>query len=331
MRIGLFTDTYAPDLNGVASSVLILEKELIKKGHDVFIITSSNNKVIVHTDNVIRMPGFVFKRLYGYKISGFYSSVGSEYIKNLNLDIIHTHTEYGIGVFGRIIASKHKKPLVYTYHTMMEDYAHYITGYTKGLFENQVKAMFMKSSRILANRCTELIVPSNKTYEAMIRYGVTNEINIIPTGIALDSFKQDQYKSDDITLLKAQLGIKEDDFVCIYLGRIAQEKSIDFIIEAFNLIKHQPHIKLLIVGDGPAYEEIQQLINEYHLQNNIIMVGKVVRSLVPLYYFISDLYISMSKSETQGLTFIEAMASSLPIIARYDDCISDILIENENG
>lgn len=332
MRIGIFTDTYPPDTNGVATSVQLLEDELKKHGHEVYIVTSSSNKTISRKGNIIMIPGVTFKRLYGFSVSNFYSFFGVRYLKKLNLDLIHAQTEYGIGIFARIFATSAKLPLVYTYHTMYEDYTNYMTKFTKGHFEGFFKKAIVGVSKLYAEKCTELIVPSNKTKEAMLRYGVTTNINVIPTGINLDKFAKDNYDEDFIKKLRSKY-VGNEDFLALYLGRIAPEKNLQEIFDAFVELKKQgiKNIKMVIVGSGPYLSEYRKYIKENNIDDLIQMIGRVSYDEVPKYYHMADLFISTSTSETQGLTFIEAMASGLPVICHYDDNLVDIINDGVNG
>ncbi|MDL2211329.1 glycosyltransferase [Erysipelotrichaceae bacterium OttesenSCG-928-M19] len=333
MRIGLFTDIYSPYINGVVTSVQQLEKELIKHGHEVYIITSSSYRSIKRDGNVIRMPGIVLKKLYGYPASGFYSVFGAHHIKKLNLDVIHAHTEYGIGIFARIIAFELSLPLVYTYHTMMEDYSHYVTKITYGHFQKQIKQFFVTTSKLYADKCTELIVPSQKTAEVMIKYGVKNTINVIPTGIDLAAFSSHLFKESDIQKLRDSYHIKQDDFIAIFVGRIAPEKSVEEIIEAFKIIRDRgkTNIKLLVIGAGPSLDDITSLVKQYQLQNHVHLLGAIPHDDIGIYYQMSDVFVSTSTTETQGLTFIEAMASNLPVLCKHDKNLEEVVINQENG
>ena len=333
MKIGIFTDTYAPEINGVVTSIRQLEDELIRHGHEVYIITSSSYRSITRENNVIRMPGFALKKLYGYHASSFYSWFGARYIKKLDLDLIHAQTEYGIGIFARIIALQLDLPLVYTYHTMMEDYSHYVTRVTGGHFEKQVKKFIVLSSKLYADKCTELIVPSQKTADAMLRYGVKNKLNVIPTGIDLSKFSSHCFTTKDINNLRAKYQIRDNVFLAVFVGRVAPEKSVEEIIEAFRIIKEKKEksLKLLVIGSGPSLVELENLIKEYQLTETVSLVGKVPHDSVPIYYQMADIFVSTSTTETQGLTFIEAMASHLPVLCKYDKNLEDIVIDNQTG
>lgn len=333
MRIAIFTDTYTPDINGVVTSVRILEEELKKHGHEVYIVTSSHNKRITRENNLIKLPGISIKRLYGYNLSGFYSRNAIKYLENLDLNIIHAQTEYGIGIFARIAARQLDIPLVYTYHTMYEDYTHYVMKYTGGHFEKPLKKFIDTGSRIYADYSTELVVPSYKTADVMLRYGVKNTINVIPTGIDLSQFKKGLYTSEELEAVRKQYNISEDDFVVVNIGRIAPEKNTHEIVEAFKIIKEQKiqHIKLLIVGDGPSLKNINNLISEYGLEHLAVTTGKVAHDQVAKMYQIANVFVSTSTSETQGLTFIEAMASEIPVICRYDKNLEEFIVNGKNG
>ncbi|MDR1782321.1 MAG: glycosyltransferase [Bacilli bacterium] len=333
MNVGIFTDTYTPIINGVVTSVVQLEKELIKHNHNVFIITSSSYHKVVRVNNVIRIPGINLKKLYNNNVSGIYSLIGAKYISDLELDVVHAQTEYGIGIFARIIAAQFNIPLIYTYHTMMEDYTHYVTKYLTRYSTRPIKHFMKSASRIYANHCSELIVPSKKTAKAMIKYGVTKEINIIPSGIDLSRFDKSNICLNTINTLKEKYDISDDHYIFINVGRIAPEKNIDMIINAFKLI-HQEFInnyKFLIVGAGPSIDDLKEMVNEYQLNNNIIFIGEVKNDLIPLYYHLADVFLATSTSETQGLTYIEAMASGLPVICKYDENLKDLVIDNHNG
>jgi 1,2-diacylglycerol 3-alpha-glucosyltransferase len=249
------------------------------------------------------------------------------------LDVIHVHTEYGVGIFGRLMATQLKLPLVYTYHTMMEDYTHYFTKATLGRFERQVKKFLISSSKFFADKCTELIVPSTKTYKAMKRYGVTNHINVIPTGIDISKYSTENIDENEVKAIKKKYGLNKNDFVAIFVGRLAPEKSVDMIIETFKILKEQRinDIKLLIVGDGPAYDDLVKKVNEYKLKRTVKLVGSVSNEDIPAYYHSAEVFVSTSITETQGLTFIEAMASHLPIVCRYDDNLKNIIDDHKNG
>ena len=206
MRIGLFTDTYPPYINGVSTSVCMLKHALEKKGHQVFVVTVNNNslKYSFEDDNtVIRIPGIPVG-IYDYRLTGVYPLRAINIVKKWKLDVIHSHTEFGIGTFARIIAKQLDIPLVHTYHTMYEDYVHYITH---GYFNKSSKKIVEYLTLFYCDKtANELIVPTKKTYDLFKeKYDVDRNVHIIPTGIEIERFYKENVDHKKVTELKKQL------------------------------------------------------------------------------------------------------------------------------
>lgn len=331
LRIGLFSDTYAPDINGVVSSIVTLQKELEKRGHEVFVIT--NHKAFISTQregNVLRLPGLELKWLYGYKLSTPYHFSARDEIKKMNLDVIHVHTEFGVGMFARIVAKYLNIPVVSTYHTMYEDYTHYINRFDIEEVDVISKKFVTSFSRMISDNVQAVIAPSEKTKETLTKYGVRTPIYVIPTGLDFDKFDPAQMDQAQVANLRAQLGFDQEDHIISYIGRIAQEKSIELPIEGFRYVS-DPHTKLMIVGGGPQLDDLKALVQTYHLEDQVSFTGPIPRDEVPMYYAMSDAFVSASLTETQGMTYIEALASHLPVFARPDEVLEDLVIENQTG
>lgn len=332
MRIGLFTDTYPPHINGVATSVSMLEAALRRKGHKVYVITVNPDNLSYNfeDDHIIRIPG-IPTGIYDYRLSGIYPIKAASKVKQLNLDIIHSHTEFGIGLFARIMAKQLDIPLVHTYHTMYEDYVYYIT---KGYFDKSSKKLVEHLVKFYCDKTTtELIVPTKKTYDLFKeKYKYDRNVHIIPTGIDIEKFYKEKINADKVNKLKEKIGINKDDFVILFVGRVASEKSIDFLIKNHvDLVKKNKKVKLIIVGSGPDLENLEKLSNKLNMGNNIIFTGKVPWNEVALYYNMATVFTTASHTETQGLTVIEAMAASLPVIALNDEAFNTTVIHGLNG
>lgn len=336
MKIALFSDTYLPDINGVATSTHILRNELLKLGHDVMVVTSELPSDSDYEDsfdaNILRVPGLEIQALYGYRACNIYSFKGMREIKRFKPDVIHVQTEFGIGIFGRIAGENLDIPVVYTYHTMWEDYSHYVNPINSETVDFVVKKVIKKISNLYGNKCQELIVPSQKTKDALIHYGLTQKnIYIIPTGLELERFDINK-KNEKICNELVEKYNLHNKFVLTFLGRIAPEKSIEVIINALKeVIKINNQIICLIVGGGPQLEELKKSVENDSIFDYIIFTGPQSGEYVPAHYHISDMFISASLSETQGLTYIEAMASNIPVIARFDDQLEDVIHHNQNG
>lgn len=334
MNIALFSDTYLPDINGVATSTAILHKELLKHGHNVMIVTTVLPKGKEYDDGdyqVLRIKGLDLKRLYGYRASHIYSFKGMKEIKEFNPDLIHIQTEFSIGIFGKIVAEKLNIPLCYTYHTMWSDYSHYVVPKKFKFLDKGVKKLIQKMSKTYGKHCDELIVPSKKAAEALSSYGVEGRINIIATGLELDHFNPTNINQEEVIKIKDEYQL-HDRFVVTFLGRIAPEKSIDVLIDAMVEIKEMnPRILLLIVGGGPQLKELQKKVEKLKLSQNVCFTGFKDPSLVPCFYHASSVFASASLSETQGLTLIEAMATGLPVVTTYDKNLDGVIVNGYNG
>ncbi len=331
MRIGIFTDTYPPYINGVSTSIVMLKGALEKLGHQVFIVTVNNeNMSYKYEKDVIRIPGIPIG-IYDYRLTSIYPIRVINKIKNWNLDVIHSQTEFGIGTFARLFAKQLQIPLVHTYHTMYEDYVHYIT---KGYFNKEAKKVVEYLTKFYCDKtATELIVPTKKAYDLFKdKYKVDRNVYVIPTGIEVERFYKEKFKRDQVLDFRKQLSIDENDFVILFVGRLGKEKSVDVLIEGQkDIVKKHKNVKLMIVGDGPDMDYFKSLVSKYGLEKNVIFTGKVSYDDIPLYYQAASVFATASKTETQGLTVIEAMAASLPVLAVDDDSFRIAVVDELNG
>lgn len=333
MRIAIFSDTYPPQINGVATSTFNLVKTLRNHGHDVLLVTVNTDdggKTVIK-DNEIYIPGFVLKKLYGYRIAWIYNSKVFKFVKEWKPDIIHYQTDASLGIFARIIAKKLHLPIVYTYHTWYADYTYYVT---KGYFDRFAKKAVQAYSISLTKNVTGFICPSNKTKEQLRIFGADNYVDIVPTGIDFSLFDEKNLDMDEFNQIKQNLRLADDDFVFLILGRLAKEKSMDVSIRGVKAFKDaHPEVKtkLVIVGMGPAYNELQALVDELGLSDITTFVGAVSAPKVPLYYHLASIYTSASLTETQGLTFMEAMSAGAFVLARFDDNLTGTIEDNETG
>ncbi len=332
MRIGIFTDTYVPFINGVTTSVLMLKKALEKKGHTVYIVTVNNEDMHYRYEEdgkIIRIPG-VLVGIYDYRLTGIYPIKVINKIKKWNLDVIHSQTEFGVGTFARIIAKQFNIPLVHTYHTMYEDYIHYIT---KGYFKKSSRKLVEYFTLFYCDKTiTELVVPTKKTYELFKeKYKVDRNIYIVPTGIEVERFYKENNKVD-VSKKRKEIGLKDDDFVILFVGRIGTEKNLDLLLTSMkSLMEVSKKIKLLVVGDGPDADMYKEYVKKNNIGSNVIFTGKVPWDQVVSYYIISDIFATASTTETQGLTVIEAMAASLPVVCINDESFNTTVIDGLNG
>lgn len=333
MRIGIFTDSYTPYISGLVTSEVMLKEALEKQGHIVYVVTANLKDFHYEYDEkekIIRVPGIPVG-IYDARLTGIYPLQAIQTIKSWNLDVIHSQTEFGIGTFARIIAKQFHIPIVHTYHTMYEDYIHYIT---KGHFMGPSKKLVQHLTKFYCDKTiTELIVPTKKAYDLFKeKYKVDRNVHIIPTGIEVERFYKEQFDKSEILKLKKKLGISYRDKVLLFVGRLGKEKSVDFLIDCHEkIIKKHKNVKLLIVGDGPEMPDFVEQVKALKLENNVIFTGKVAWEDVPLYYQLSDIFVTASVTETQGLTVIEAMAASMPVVCVDDDSFKIAVVNDLNG
>ena len=331
MRIGIFSETYEPYVSGVTTSIKMLKEALENLNHEVYIVTVNlkNYQFIYDRDNkIIYIPGIKTK-IYDARLTGIYSKKAFKIIKTWNLDLIHSQTEFGIGYFSRIVSKKLNIPVVHTYHTLYEDYVHYVTH---NHFNNISKKIAIKITKYYCEKkCDSLIVPTSKIKDLFInKYNIKKEINVIPTGIDTNRFQNVDKKQ--VTNLKKEYNLNANDFVIGCVGRIATEKSIDDLLtNSKDLIKKYPHLKLLIVGDGPELANLKELASKLNIKENVIFTGKIPYDLIPAYYKLFNILTSFSTTETQGLTIIEALASQKPVICIKDESFKKMITPGFNG
>ncbi|MDE6852636.1 MAG: glycosyltransferase family 4 protein [Lachnospiraceae bacterium] len=325
MNIGIFTDTYYPEINGVASSTYELKKGLEKLGHSVTIFTVTNPAATKQEKQVYRITSVPFPMLKERRIGVTLSKIWEQKIKKLHLDVIHTQTEFIMGHLGKKMADRLGIPHIHTYHTIYEDYLSYLHMPDKQCFRKIVQHF----SRICCNRADEIIVPTEKVENLLGQYGVTSQVHVIPSGISLPKFANPNI--DHVEELKRQLNISDDKMVLLYVGRLSAEKNIAELLSYVHKTGQQGEITFLLVGDGPEREALEQQVQRLHLESSVIFTGMVPFDQIEDYYALGNIFVSASTSETQGLTYIEALASGMPLLVRQDDCLDGILRDYENG
>jgi len=324
MRIGLFTDTYTPEINGVVNSVLMLKEGLEDRGHDLFVFGPGHPEAISE-ENVFRAHAMALPVLRERRLALPFSAALWNKIKSLDLDIVHTHTEFGVGSFGFRARRQLRIPQIHTYHTVWEEYTHYVT---KGkVLDKQARSVVHSQTRRTLANVNTVIVPSRKTLDLLTSYGVTSPIKIIPTGVDLARFSPPAPRDETrLATLRAQYGTDKFAHTLLMIGRIAPEKSVRELFEmTVPYLKEHPDTCLLVVGDGPSLGELIARAQTSGVASQVAYTGEVAWETVPDFYRISDVLIGNSHTETQGLTFIEAVACGTPVVCRYNSCLDGIL------
>ncbi|MGO1581483.1 MAG: glycosyltransferase [Peptoniphilaceae bacterium] len=323
MKVLITTDLYKPQINGVVTSVLNLYDELKSMGVDVRILTLSKSSYSYVAGDVYYIKSFPVKIYPDVRASLALRDKSLASLIAWKPDIIHTQCEFSTLIFAKIIASKVHCPIVHTYHTMYEYYVRYISRH-----KNAGKLLVGNTMKRLLKSCDYIIAPTKKVKRSLESYGVKNSIVVIPTGIDISQYDVDMDYKEKMSL-RNDLAINKDDKILLNLGRIAEEKNLDELFDNFiALNKLRDDISFVIVGGGPYLEELKA---KFYNFKKVYFVGMVDPKEVYKYYKFADLFICASQSETQGLTFIEAMANGLPLLCKYDDCLEGMLKEGYNG
>ena len=332
MRIALFSDTYTPEINGVVSSVVTLKEGLEALGHDVFVVTTHPSLITTSLENnVLRLPGLQLKQMYGYVLTSPLHIRAYQILRDMRLDVIHAHTEFGIGIFARIVARLLRCPLVVTYHTTYEDYTHYVNVFNSRSVDQLAKRTVKTLSRLHVNRSDGAIAPSYKTQQMLKGYGITRPIHVIPTGLDLERFHPSNSSNEAIQALRYKHHVYDEKLV-LFVGRIAKEKSIDLAIEGFaEAYSHSKRLRFWIVGAGPSESDLKALVKRLKLDEAVHFIGKIPSKEIAPYYHAADVFVSASLTETQGMTFVEALSSGTPVFARRDDVLKELIEEGKNG
>ncbi len=328
MNIGLFTDSYSPQISGVVTSACMLEKELTNLGHKVYVITTTDPGAKEKSPRVFRLPSVpLFFLKETHRMNFFYPPQMIIKMKKLKLDVVHTYTEFGLGFFGKLISKVFSIPMVHTYHPMYEDYVHYVAN---GHLISRKGAQ--RFSRVFCNRAQVVIAPGEKTRAYLQEIGVKRPLTVIPTGLDFSPFAPSNFKESLLNQTRAAIGLNEDDLVVGVIGRIAKEKSIEVVVAMMPaLIEKVPNAKMMVVGDGPHRPLLEQQARELGVADKIIFTGSRPWAELGRYYRIADVFVTASQSETQGLTHIEAMAAHTPVVVKKDPAFEGIVRHKDTG
>lgn len=328
MRIGLFTDTYFPQISGVGTSIATLKSVLENMGHEVYIFTATDKGLKRDEDpTIIRLPSVPFVSFTDRRV--VYRGLVTAYriAKDLELDIIHTQTEFSLGLLGKWVGAALRIPVVHTYHTQYEDYVDYIAN-GKIIRPSMVKYLM----RGFLSDLDAVICPSRIVLNLLDGYGVKVPKRIIPTGIPLENYDTQEVSSEQVAELKRELGIRHDETMLLSLSRVSSEKNIQAVLGALpGVLAKNDKVKLVVVGDGPYLAELKTLSQKLGVEGQVIYTGMVDHEETAVYYRAADFFVSASTSETQGLTYIESLAMGTPIIAHGNPYLDDLITNRMFG
>lgn len=327
MKILITTEWYDPAVNGVVVSVDNLKKGLEELGHEVRVLTVSSSWRSVNKENVTYIGSVNAGRIYPGARVAIPAPRISRHIDSLirwRPDIIHSQSEFSTFYMARSIAADGRVPIVHTYHTVYEDYTHYFIP-SKRLGRTVVS----KLSRQILARTACVIVPTEKVRAMLLGYGVTADIEVIPTGLDPGS-ASGALSGEGKLAFRQRWGIPGQNKVLVAVGRLAKEKSLEEILLYLSRLS-RPDMTLLVVGDGPYKETLQAYADRLGLADQVIFTGMVKHSEIAAFYQIGDVFVNASRSETQGLSTLEALANGVPLLCRRDPSWDPVIREGNNG
>lgn len=325
MKILITTDLFTTDTNGVVTSVKNLRRELERRGHEVRILTLSEGTYSYRLGNVFYIRSLSLQKVYpDVRMATSYHHRLIRQIIAWRPDVIHSQCEFFTFQFAHYISKHTQAPIVHTYHTLYEQYAHYVMP-VKELGNVAVRNL----SRLRLKRVRRIIAPTHKVEKTLRDYGLETPICVVPSGIQLERHHC-RMTAEERENRRKELGISGEGTVLINIGRLGFEKNLEELVRYFAALERK-NLYFLIVGDGPARESLQKEANTLGVGDRVIFTGMVPPAQVQKYYQLGDIFVAASTSETQGLTFIEAAANGLPLLCRQDPCLEGVLLSGENG
>ncbi len=317
MRIGLFTNNYRPLANGLAISVETFASSFRRAGHDVTVVAPRYPGPYRDEEQVLRVPGLRAPTHHAYVLPmASWPGLGNA-VSALELDIFHAQHPLLLGGAAARWARRSRRPLVFTYHTHYDRYAHYVPGPSR-----LMACAAVWQAVAFANKADLVIAPAPAVARTLRAQGVRSPVAIVPTGVAASPSAEVGHR----LACRQALDLGNANPLCLSVGRLAQEKNQGFLLSAFALVlRTLPDARLILVGEGDIRPELEGLARGLGIGSSVRFVGGVPHEAVGKYYLASDLFLFPSTSETQGIVALEALATGVPVVAVASDAATDLL------
>ena len=306
MKVMMFTNTYLPHVGGVARSVSSYEDEFCRRGHEVRIVAPQFEGADDSTGRVLRTPAIQNFNGSDFSVRIPVPGLLADFVDSFRPDVLHSHHPFLLGDSALRLAWSRRLPLVFTYHTMYEQYTHYVP-----LSSEALKRFVIQMSTEYCNLCTHVIAPSESVAAVLRERGVITPITSIPSGVDPDFYSQ-----GDGERFRRRFEIRDEATVIGHVGRLAPEKNLDYLAEAVGRFLHDhPQAVFLVVGSGEASESMQRILRDYADTSQVVFADKQTGQDLADAYAAMDVFVFSSQSETQGMVLAEAMAAGVPAVA----------------
>ncbi|MDI1309203.1 MAG: glycosyltransferase [Methylotenera sp.] len=326
MKILFISDVYFPRINGVSTSIRTFVLQMQKLGHEVHLIAPDYDVVTEDEAWIKRIPARSIYFDPEDKLMKYGEALQLlPTLEKEKYDIIHVHTPFVAHYLGLTLATQLNIPCIETYHTFFEDYLHHYLPWMPKSIARGIARMISKRQ---CNAVDAIVAPSNPMLDVLRKYGVNVLSEVIPTGLQDTSFTE-----ADGQAFRLKYGIALDRPMLLYVGRVAFEKNIDFLLEMTKLLaEKRPDVLLVVTGEGPAEASLHKLAKTLEIENNVQFIGYLDRNKeLNACYESADIFVFASKSETQGLVLLEAMAQATPVVAIAELGTASILIEGKGA
>lgn len=304
LTIGMFTDTYTPETNGVVTSIVSTARALRARGHRVIIVAPAHPEGDEEHPDVFHLRSASFPFYPEFRMAFPLPAKVVANLPNVPFDVIHAHTFFFIGCLGAYLARFRRTPLFFTYHTKLEDYLHYLP-----MHQRVTKPQAIWITREFSNHSDLVIAPSQGTADLLRDYGVSAPLAILPGGVDLESFGPDAEEP-------AQIQKTRPAPLALSVGRLGKEKNLTFLLESFAILaRSRPDARLIMIGDGPQRAELEQQAAALGQGDRVSFAGALEQQQLGAYYRGADAFAFTSLTETQGLVLVEALAHGLPVVA----------------
>ncbi|NMA26290.1 MAG: glycosyltransferase family 4 protein [Burkholderiales bacterium] len=322
MRIAMFADCYHPIINGVTTSIQLLLQALTQAGHEVRLFAPAVSGYRDSEPWVRRFASLRFP-LHPEERVGLPIPLG--HVREalaFRPDLVHLHTPFSVGAIGWLVAARLGCPRVFTHHTLFEEYLHYIP-----LPPELLRPIAVGLCRFFWNTSFVVVAPSQQVAQRQQKQGLRRPLRVIPTGVDVENFQ-----GGDPRLVREELGLGMDEPILLYMGRLAREKSLEFLLEALARARQsEPRLRLLLVGDGPYRPELQQRAEALGLQEAAVFLGYRARGDLKHYLAASTLFVFASQTETQGLVLLEAQSAGVPVLALQASGCTEAVASGRSG